>query len=255
MRYFTILFLTFIVLFFIACENSENEKEEDIVSINEIEETITSNNTSVGCDDDKNVTGCEEKNVAEVILKILEKDSEKEKNEKELKEELISFVDSVNINKRKVLEEYVSEFDNKNIKKVKSKLTELVELEHRVKSKDVKKKLEGLISEISTSKENSKEIKKTLNQLVNTIDEQSNVSSEKFTNALVEDLSQKNMTLIDENDDYFIVKVQEGENLSILAERYYNDNKKYKLIYEANKDKINSKYEIRTGSTLMIPKL
>ncbi|HHB94840.1 MAG TPA: LysM peptidoglycan-binding domain-containing protein, partial [Campylobacterales bacterium] len=77
----------------------------------------------------------------------------------------------------------------------------------------------------------------------------------KFANAIIQDVSNKKVSIIEENTNFLIIKVNNGDNLSILAQRYYNDRSKYKIIYEANKDKINSKYEIYPGSKLLIPKI
>jgi nucleoid-associated protein YgaU len=46
--------------------------------------------------------------------------------------------------------------------------------------------------------------------------------------------------------------VQQGENLRSIAQKYYNDSDKWKLIYKANKDKIISG-QVNPGQEITIP--
>ena len=54
-------------------------------------------------------------------------------------------------------------------------------------------------------------------------------------------------------DDYVVIEVQKGESLSSYAQYYYGDSRKYYRIYEANRDKINSNFEVIIGDRLIIP--
>ena len=47
--------------------------------------------------------------------------------------------------------------------------------------------------------------------------------------------------------------VQKGDTLFALARRFYNDQAKWKVIYEANKATIPDKDRIKVGQTLTIP--
>ncbi len=55
-----------------------------------------------------------------------------------------------------------------------------------------------------------------------------------MTEALIDDIARSKVDIIDETDDYFIIKVKKGDTLSHLAKRYYKDSSKFKIIYEAN---------------------
>ena len=47
--------------------------------------------------------------------------------------------------------------------------------------------------------------------------------------------------------------VQKGDTLFALARRFYNDQAKWKVIYEANRTSIKDKNAIKIGQTLTIP--
>ena len=47
--------------------------------------------------------------------------------------------------------------------------------------------------------------------------------------------------------------VQKGDTLSSLARKYYNDQKKWKVIWEANKSSIPDKNKLTVGTKLIIP--
>lgn len=49
--------------------------------------------------------------------------------------------------------------------------------------------------------------------------------------------------------------VQQGDKLAAIATRFYQDSKKWRLIYEANRDQINSSYKLTPGMVLRIPVL
>ena len=49
--------------------------------------------------------------------------------------------------------------------------------------------------------------------------------------------------------------VREGDNLSKIARRVYNDGKKWKLIFDANRDLLNTPDKLRAGWSLRIPPL
>ncbi len=47
--------------------------------------------------------------------------------------------------------------------------------------------------------------------------------------------------------------VKKGESLSLIAKHYYDDLKKYKQIYEANRDQLDNPDKIEVGQVLTIP--
>ena len=293
MKYTIILLpLAFTTLFFIGCD--ENKEIKNSVVINEVERTITKKDTSFGCKDKghNSVGECSEnKDSAKFILSTLAKESQseeetnissikenlnksleeitqQEKQKSKLKENLIALVDAANQNRRKDLQSFISNIETEDVSKsgiaspdkilsIKEELNSLIKLEESPVSrpKEVKERLESLISNINESKKNLLKTKETLQNLVNKVETTDSSSVKKFATAIIEDVSNNKISIIEENKNYFIIKVQEGDNLSILAKRYYNNTDKYKLIYEANKDKINSKYEIYPGSKLLIPKI
>ncbi len=274
---------------FIGC----GDNEKSTVAINNIEKSITKEKTNLGCGKEHNGSEeCseEEKSSAEFILNTLEKglDSnekediasikknlntsldvitkEEDKNSK-LKDSLIALVNEVNEGKeekKRDLKNFVNSLDDNeigvdNIKKIasiKNELTNLVELDTSdVKSKDVKKRLQHLIDDVTESKKSLSQTQKSLKTLVENVEKKNTPSAKKFASAIIKDVSNKKISILKETNKYFIIKVQSGDNLSILAKRYYNDKNKFRLIYEANRDKINSKYEIYPNSRLLIPKI
>ncbi len=196
---------------------------------------------------------------------------EEEKKKSKLRDSLEALVSKLDENKKKNLEEFVNQIDDdefKNVKEsrldissskkvstIKDELKTLIEIEDtKVNPKVVKNRLETLISNVSESKKNLDQTEKSLTNLVKEAEERDTPSVTKFASTLIEDVSSKKISIIDENEQYFTIKVKQGENLSLLAKRYYNDASKYKLIYEANKDKISSSYEIYPNTELLIPK-
>ncbi|SFV70230.1 no significant homology [hydrothermal vent metagenome] len=213
-------------------------------------------------------------NLIKENLTVSLKEIEKEKNKKNrLKDSLENLVNELNENKKKDLESFVNQIDDSEFKSVKenrldspykntvsnikSELKNLIEIEDtKVKPKVVKKRLEILIADVTDSKKSLEQTKKSLKNLIKEVGKKNASSSvKKFASAIIKDVSSKKISIIKENEKYLTIKVKQGDNLSLLAERYYNNKNKYKLIYDANKDKINSKYEIYPGTELLIPKI
>jgi len=283
-----------VYLFLIGCDSENSEKKkalETTVVINKIEKSLTQNNTTLGCDDNKTKVCLAERDSSAFILNTLAKEEEssvieglntlslkeklnnsleeiskEEMKTDELKENLVAFVNSTRHNRGKALEKFIDKIeeekkleeltDSTRITLIKNELNNLMLLEKPLmKSKEVKIKLENLMSDISLSERTLSQTKTTLKNLVTTAEKRGKASDKKFVNAIIQDVSSKKISILEETKDYFIITVQEGDNLSILAKRYYSNTDKFKLIYEANKDKINSKYEIYPGSKLLIPKI
>ncbi|MCK4442490.1 MAG: LysM peptidoglycan-binding domain-containing protein [Sulfurovaceae bacterium] len=213
--------------------------------------------------------------IKENLSSSLEEITKEENKQDKLRNSLVALVDKVNTSKGgkgKDLQSFVEnindrEFEDEDEKKlgtpntnkiasIKNELTNLVELDDlSIKPKEVKKKLESLISDVTKSQKSLSQTQKSLKNLVEEAEKTNTPSAKKFANAIIKDVSNKKISIIEENENFFIIKVKNGDNLSILAQRYYNDKNKYKIIYEANKEKINSKYEIYPGSKLLIPKI
>jgi len=215
------------------------------------------------------------KSIKENLSLSLEEISKEESKQNKLKDSLVALVDKVNTTKGgkgKDLQNFVgsiddSEFENEDEKKlgtphtnkiasIRDELTNLVESDDlKIKPKEVKKRLENLIAGVTESKKSLSQTQKSLRNLVKEAEKKDTPSAKKFANAIIKDVSNKKISIIEENDKFLVIKVKSGDNLSLLAQRYYNDRSKYKLIYEANRDKINSNYEIYPGIKLLIPKI
>ena len=294
MKYPLLLLLTVTAPLIVSCqeEKVKEHSQKSTVLINEMEKNITQTDTKVGCTGEEKKKGksCTEKDPAKFILATLKQESNKgssegilsikenlnrsleeidreERDRDQLKANLIAFIDESNPHRGEDLQNFLDKIDKrekrvsddssfKSTQSIKKELNDLVALEiPNIKSKEVKKRLKNLISDITDSKKNLSQTKITLKKLVSNVDENSSASVTKFTAALIEDVSNNKINIIYENENYFLVKVEEGDNLSSLAQRYYNNKDKYQLIYNANRDKINSKYEIYPGSKLLIPKI
>jgi len=287
--------ITVALLFTGCSKEDNNQKENSTITINKIEKKITNKETNLGCEHkDINASledECrEESNSAQFILSTLEKDlnskeehnissikhnlnisleqiTEEEGKKSRLKESLIALVNEVDESqdtKRKKLKSFVDNLDDgemgvsnqKKIASIKNRLMDLVDLkDSKVKSKEVKEKLENLISDVMESEKSLIQTQQSLKNLVESAEKENSSSAKQFAHAMIKDLSTKKITIVKESKDFFTIKVQQGDNLSILAKRYYNDTNKFKIIYEANRDKINEKYEIFPNSELLIPKI
>ena len=276
-------------------KSQKEENPSPTITINQIEKKITNKETNLGCEHKSNnsstIEECtEESNSAQFILSTLEKDLEsnkdndiasikhnlnislkeitKEESQKtKLKDSLIALVNEVDESKetkRKKLQSFVDNLDDtelgvsnqKKIASIKDRLIDLVDLkDSSIEQKDVRKKLENLLSDVIASENNLIQTQQSLRNLVDDVEKENSPSAKKFASAIIKDVSSKKISILDENKDFFTIKVQQGDNLSILAKRYYNNKNKFKIIYEANKDKINEKYEIYPNSTLLIPKI
>jgi len=274
-------------------KHQKEEIPSKTVTINQIEKKITNKETNLGCEHKNNnssIEECtEESNSAQFILTTIEKDLESKKSDitsikhnlnislKEITEEenkkiklkdsliaLVNEVDESKETKRKKLKSFVDTLDDeelgvsnqKKIASIKNSLIGLVDLkDSNIKQKDVKKSLENLLSDVIASENNLIQTQQSLKKLVDNVEKEDTPSAKKFVSAIIKDVSSKKISILDENKDFFTIKVQRGDNLSILAKRYYNNKNKFKIIYEANKDKINEKYEIYPNSTLLIPKI
>lgn len=271
-------YLIFIIItLIIGCEKRDKEEGNSFI-INKIENNITSKESSIGCE--KNNEECEEElDSINFILSTLEKKStieDKESNmtlikerlnlsideivkdrreKNSIKDELESLVNELSENRKEKLENFLHEIDNGQISSIKENLTLLIEEEDKVKPKEIKDRLKSLISDVTDSTDSLSETEKSIKNLVKDIDNADNPSVKKFTNAITTDISNKKIKILKETDDSFVVEVEEGDNLSSLANRYYNDSSKYMLIYEANIDKIGKNYEIYQNSKLVIPKI
>lgn len=184
------------------------------------------------------------------------------------REELESFIQNIqnqenekHVNRDK-LQNFIDTVQNEEeetraISLVKKELNSFVEeaTSSRIKTEEVKERLENLIENVTTSTNSLEVTEETLKKLVANAEESNSPSATKFVTAIMEDVSTQRISILDDNQSYLTIRVENGDTLSVLAQRYYNDAGKYKLIYDANKDKIGKNYLIYPSTTLVIPKL
>ena len=109
--------------------------------------------------------------------------------------------------------------------------------------------LKGIISTLSEKKtKNSPKkmiiVKKELTEMV---------PKKKKSQSKTATLIRKKIKEISRDETSAVIEVQNNESLSTYAQAYYNDNRKYHKIYNANKDKIPESMVIMIGDRLTIP--
>ena len=184
------------------------------------------------------------KKVAEGIENLVDS-YDKENNSKSIKDELANLVDSVEGSKLKREE-------------VESGLLALVgDVESKkLKREEVKEKLLELVGDASKKKKQSlKQTQLSLEQLVTSAEKRGTKEAKRLASSIIEDVAKNKIKILRTDENSVVIQVQNGDSLSILAQKYYGDAAKYKLIYEANKEKIGNKHTIYPGATLVIPKL
>jgi len=194
----------------------------------------------------------------ELVQEVIEKDSNditkkgledlvdsfhKENNAKSIKNELISLVEEAESSKEKR-------------EKIESELLSLVNEAETQKNKkeEVKKKLLELVKDASKKKKTDlRQTRQNLEQLVKSAEKKGTKEAKRLANSILEDISKKKIKILKAEDKFVVIRVQVGDNLSDLALKYYGDAKKYKIIYNANKNKIKNGNIIYPGTTLVIP--
>jgi len=270
------LFSTIAVsIIFLGCENTNSKeietKSDSRVEINKIEKNITHKSSSIGCKD-KTTKECTQKreiDSANFILNALNVEAKKSKiksgldklaensSKEDIKEKISKIVEDADNQIEDIHEKKIATPPSiaKDVKVIKKSLEELVESTNPSNRIKIKKEIEKLV-EKSVDKKNINKTKKTLEHLVEEIEkDKKNKKLKNMTEALIDDIATKRVDIVKETKKYFIIKVKKGDSLSLLAQRYYKDSKKYKLIYEANRDKIGSNFEIFPGTELKIPKI
>ena len=109
--------------------------------------------------------------------------------------------------------------------------------------------LKGIISTLSEKKTKSSPkkmliVKKELTEMV---------PKQKKSQSKTATLIRKKIKEISRDETSAVIEVQSNESLSTYAQAYYNDNRKYHKIYNANKDKIPASMIIMIGDRLTIP--
>lgn len=183
----------------------------------------------------------------EELRKFIENIHNQENHKSLNRDKLQSFIDTIQSEKE----------GTDDISIVKKELNYFIEeaTSSSIKTEEVKERLENLIENVTSSTSSLEATEETLIKLVADAEENNNPSTRKFVNAIMDDVSKQEISILDDNQSYLTIRVEHGDTLSILAQRYYNDAGKYKLIYNANRDKIGKNYLIYPSTVLVIPKL
>ena len=110
-------------------------------------------------------------------------------------------------------------------------------------------KLEKQQSEIIKNREKSLAKSNKAKSIVKSNSESNSTKSAKLK---IKD-EPKKIKILEETKEYTKIEVQKGENLSFYAKEFYNDSRKYRIIYNANQDKISKSLQIVEGIILKIP--
>ena len=79
-------------------------------------------------------------------------------------------------------------------------------------------------------------------------------SKNSYVVGLLKEVSQSKIDILEVGKDFTVVKIKEGDNLWNIAKKIYGDGFKYKLIYEANKDKLSDPNVVPVGTIIKVPK-
>jgi LysM repeat protein len=261
-----------LIVFTLLVVGCNGESSENRVEINRVEKHITNSNSSIGCKGKSQRECSEHKSIdsADYILKSLsQQESVSKSGIKDGLEDLVEKRDRVDVKKNltKLVENAPKNIEDEHEKKIatppriekdvrliKSSLEELVNSSDHKKALKIKKEIDKLV-EKSVEKKDVKKTKETLEHLVDEIEHEKSKERRREIKSLIGDIATKRVNLIEESDKYFIMEVRKGDTLGGIAKRYYGDGSKFRLIYEANKDKIGKNYEIYPKTKLKIPKI
>ena len=151
----------------------------------------------------------------------------------------------------------IGRFDKEQFKYAWEELESLVASneDSSVKQENLKLELENLVLSASSNKNNRTQHTKKVKALINTSTKDSSIENRKFIENIVSDLSHQKIELIESNEKWIKIKIKQGDTLAILAKNYYGDEYKFRIIYNANREKIKDDYMIYVGDTLKIPTL
>jgi len=217
---------------------SQKEKEKQNPAIDNLELLVTQVGDLLEKDSNKVAEGLEG-------LENLVETYDKQENAKSIREGLISLVDGI---------------ENSKLKReaVEAKLLSLVgEVENKkINRKEVEAKLLSLVGDATKGQKSSlKQTQESLESLVSSAEKEGTTTAKRLARSMIEDVSQNRIKILQAEDTFVVIQVQAGDSLSALASKYYGDAAKYKIIYEANQEKIGNKNTIYPGTTLVIPKL
>jgi hypothetical protein len=196
------------------------------------------------------------KNSSQQLTMLVENSTIKQSvNSKEDLVQLMASVDTSELLEADV--KSIGRFDKEQFKNTWEELDALV-----TSSEDTTKKqellkidLENLVIAASSDSDNIEEVTKKVKSLIDTSTKDSSSKNRKFVEHIISDISNKKIELLESNEKWIKIKIKSGDSLSTLAKNYYGDMSKFRVIYNANRDKIKDNYIIYTGDTLKIPTL
>ncbi len=102
--------------------------------------------------------------------------------------------------------------------------------------------------------QNPVEAKQLLTDLIETADCDVNSNSNRYVTNLLKEVAQSKVKVMRVEEDYTTVRVRSGDSLSKLAARIYGDSRKFRIIYDANRDVLSNPNRIYAGLVLKIPR-
>ena len=278
-----ITFILGISILFIGCDSGSDHNSTIKIRESEIPSFSDTSKEKIGCKQGKNNNeACLKENSLsseDMILKSLMKNIKTvDEESKNTAQELTLLVEESEPQKRTNVaqslellvasasdfadadEKSIGTFDIEKFSTTWQELQSLVDNseETQTRQKSLIEELEVLVVTAATSAtadENIEKVEAKVKALLKISSNTSSVQETKFSNAVMSDMSDKTIDLIEANDQWIKIKIQSGETLSSYAKKYYGDPNKYRIIYEANRDVIGTDYMIYVGSILKIPTL
>ncbi len=127
--------------------------------------------------------------------------------------------------------------------------------------KAIDKESNSMLTKVDDVKTNNavkvenKTSKELLNELVKNVVNSKSATESAYVANLLKEVSKSKIQVVEVKKDYTTIIVKAGDSLSAIAKSIYGDQKKYILIYNANKDKLKNPNLISIGTILKIPKI
>jgi nucleoid-associated protein YgaU len=142
-----------------------------------------------------------------------------------------------------------------------------------LKGKKLRDRLKSLLAEAESTIENNqammpqgdtrssnavtvkqKSAKEMLYDLVNMAMESGTETDTRYVASLLEDVSKEKISVVEVTKEFTMIEVKVGDTLWKMAQNFYGDGFKYRIIHNANKDVITNASLISPGMRLKIPK-
>jgi len=123
-----------------------------------------------------------------------------------------------------------------------------------VKDKKIASLLEEETQTDNAVKVKSESKKDLIKNIIKEVVKQGPEKESSYVVGLLKEVSSSKIDILKVEKDSTIVKIKEGDNLWNIAKRIYGNGFKYKLIYEANKDKLTNPNLVTVGMIIKVPK-